>query len=266
MERLGLPTEASVAMTTTSEPIEMDFRRPDPADELSEQAKVLYDQGLLQKEIAARLKCSEPYVIKLLKHWSEQHRVELPNAYERRCQIAHERTPPLYVSLAPEALRLSKERKSTLDIALQLGCCGPDTILRHHLRPRAGTAGTSAAVKMWTKNPRTMARARRSPTLRPPEQRLVGDVRVQGRRVRAGPVVFPASLNPVLWSWCSTCSWSPWRRAKCRRRTGCEHAMCTRSTVPHEVADEPSAARLPPRRQERNRTSPRPAVRCGVCM
>jgi len=60
-----------------TEQIVIDFVDPNPLDEPSEQAKALYDQGMLAIEIAARLGCSKSQITKLLHHWyeSEWHEV-----------------------------------------------------------------------------------------------------------------------------------------------------------------------------------------------
>ncbi|WP_345327830.1 hypothetical protein, partial [Novipirellula rosea] len=63
--------------------LKLDYKRPLLIDEQSETAKRLWDQGLLQVEIARQMGCIPPYVTKLIQHWHDKRRLPRPNNKSR---------------------------------------------------------------------------------------------------------------------------------------------------------------------------------------
>lgn len=110
------------AQDSPYEEITLDFVRPNPLDEASEQAKALWDEQLPNKEIALRLGCTRSMVTKLLKHWSRRHGVELPDGRSRRGQLPPAPDAiPLYQRLAEAVMDLFRQDRELGDIAAALG-------------------------------------------------------------------------------------------------------------------------------------------------
>ncbi len=105
------------------EQITIAFVDPDPLDAPSEEAKALCDQGLLKKEIAARMKCSKSQITKLIKHWYASRGEQMPDGRTRRSSLQVKHTdPPLYQQLAEPAIELWQGGWLMQDIATKLGC------------------------------------------------------------------------------------------------------------------------------------------------
>jgi site-specific DNA recombinase len=123
LNSLNLPVEPeALPPVDESEVITIDFVRPDPLTEKAEKAKALWDQGLLNVQIAAVLECSRSMVTKLLKHWSALHGVELINGHARRAQLEQQHVElPLYKRIADEVMRRVDAQELLQDIAAALG-------------------------------------------------------------------------------------------------------------------------------------------------
>lgn len=104
-----------------SENIVIDFVDPNPLDANSEKAKELYDQELMNAQIAKQLGCSRSQVTKLLKHWFESRGLEMPDGRTRRSELAQQHMePPLYQKIADDVKRLSDDRLLLQEIAEEL--------------------------------------------------------------------------------------------------------------------------------------------------
>lgn len=91
--------------------VELDIKRPSRDDELAEQAKALYDDGRMAKEIARRMDCHRNRVAQLLKHWAEVHGEELPDGRARRATLSEKQSEvPLYKKIADEVTKLWLEQ------------------------------------------------------------------------------------------------------------------------------------------------------------
>ena len=70
-----------------SEEIVIDFRDPPPSLAKVERAKGLYDQGLMNKEIAEQLQCSPGTVTKLIDYWFDWHGQVKPDSRTRAAAL-----------------------------------------------------------------------------------------------------------------------------------------------------------------------------------
>ncbi|MDB4679996.1 recombinase family protein [Planctomycetaceae bacterium] len=102
----------------------IDFKAPDRDEEQIERAWELYQQDLMQKEIARQLGCSRSNVTRLLKKAAELHGVELEDGRKRRARLKAKQTePPQYQLLSEESKKLSDEdNKSFTEIGRILNC------------------------------------------------------------------------------------------------------------------------------------------------
>jgi DNA invertase Pin-like site-specific DNA recombinase len=82
------------ADTGWSEEITIDIREPAPWERKVDEIKVLWDQGLLNEEIAARLGCNRNQVTKALNFWHEQRGLEPPDGRRRWRQLDRSAPPP----------------------------------------------------------------------------------------------------------------------------------------------------------------------------
>ncbi|AMV40937.1 recombinase family protein [Planctomyces sp. SH-PL62] len=105
--------------------VRIDYREPAPCEAHATAVKALYDEGVLVKEIAARLGISRNLAAKALAWWHRSRDLEPPDGRSRRSSLpvdARSLTPPLYVRLADEALRLSEQGLLYEEVAARLGC------------------------------------------------------------------------------------------------------------------------------------------------
>jgi orotate phosphoribosyltransferase-like protein len=101
----------------------IEYRAPSALDEQAHQARELFDQGVLNIEIARRLKCSKSRVTRLLKHSFESTGKVKPDGRTRRSQLTVKHSEqPLYQQLATRAMELAEEGMLLQDIAAQLEC------------------------------------------------------------------------------------------------------------------------------------------------
>jgi hypothetical protein len=101
----------------------IDFRKPPEIEALSERAKELYDQGMMNAQIANVLGRARCYVTKLLRFWFESRGLEMPDGRTRRATLKQKHLdPPLYQKIAEEVMVLYRQKKLLEDIAGQLEC------------------------------------------------------------------------------------------------------------------------------------------------
>ena len=124
-------TEATVNhLDAAGVDVVIDYKAIASMDEYSNRAKELYDQGLLHKQIAAKIGCARNWVTELLRHWFESRRMPVPDGRSRRATLTQKQSEtPLFDQLADEATNLWNQGLSELQIAEQLGC-SPPTVVR----------------------------------------------------------------------------------------------------------------------------------------
>jgi len=98
-----------------TETISIDLLPANPRDELSEQVKALWDQGLPNKDIAAQLGLHRSQITILLRHWSDRHGEALPNGFTRRSERAKKQLGQ------PRAREIADKVKELVDQGLLLG-------------------------------------------------------------------------------------------------------------------------------------------------
>jgi orotate phosphoribosyltransferase-like protein len=104
----------------------LDYREPVPYEAESERAKALYDQGLMHRQIAAALGCGRNWVTRLLRHWFESRRMDVPDGRKRRSSLARKQVgAALYKQLSDAAKAMWDEGLADVQIAERLGCSPP---------------------------------------------------------------------------------------------------------------------------------------------
>ena len=99
----------------------IDFRETPKIETQSQQAKQLYDRGLLYVEIAKEMGCNRSYVTKLLKHWFASRGEEMPNGYKRRSTLKNKQVDPtIPQKIADDAMALYRKDMLLQDIAAAL--------------------------------------------------------------------------------------------------------------------------------------------------
>jgi transposase len=127
VERLVRPAEGPGERVTPAcddffEEFTIDFREPPQIEALSERAKELYDQGLMNAQIAKRLGCSRSRLTALLKFWFESRGLEMPDGRVRRASLKRKHVaPPLYQRIADEVMVLYRQQMLLQEIAARLG-------------------------------------------------------------------------------------------------------------------------------------------------
>ena len=112
-----------VPATVTDEAIEVviDYLHPVSFDEEAERAWLLYQQELLNAQIALELKCSRSKITKLLHYASEKHGVPLENGHVRRARLAKKCVRLLkHQEIADEVIRRYHQDELLDDIAIAL--------------------------------------------------------------------------------------------------------------------------------------------------
>lgn len=105
--------------------VTIDYRKPLLIDEQAETAKRLWDEDMLQVEIAEQMGCLPPYVTKLIRHWFDQRGLPRPNGKKRRKRIeTKQRKTPVYKAIANQVIDLMEAGHSNLSIAKQLTTTG----------------------------------------------------------------------------------------------------------------------------------------------
>lgn len=86
--------------------------------ELQDRAKQLFDQGLLNVEIAEQLGVAKSSVTKLIKNWHTRHELPVPNGSIRRFQLARsQRIKHLYQSISDRVMEMYHEGRLLAEIA-----------------------------------------------------------------------------------------------------------------------------------------------------
>jgi transposase len=99
----------------------IDYREPSEIEVQSERAKELYDQGMMQAEIAKRFGCSRSRVTALLRYWFESRGLVMPDGRSRRASLKTKHLdPPLYQRIADEVMVLWRQKMLLQDIADRL--------------------------------------------------------------------------------------------------------------------------------------------------
>lgn len=101
--------------------ITIDYRRAFLIDEQMEEAKRLWDQGLLCKSIARKMDRSKAYVTMLIQRWFSSRGLPCPDGRKRRAEVADKQVEtPAYKEMADEVVVLVDQGWSNLAIARQL--------------------------------------------------------------------------------------------------------------------------------------------------
>jgi len=107
--------------------VEIEFRKPNPFEEIASEAKALWDQGILIKEIAAKLssqsdkKISRGLVVKAIAHWFKACGLSAPDGRSRRATLKRKSIKPfLYQSIAENVMALFNLNLPIGEIASQL--------------------------------------------------------------------------------------------------------------------------------------------------
>jgi site-specific DNA recombinase len=118
VERL---TEMRLTAPSTARDAVIDYKKPMLIDEQSETAKRLWDDDLLQVEIAKQMGRKPAYVTKLIQHWHDVRGLPRPNNKMRRKRLENKQSKlPLYKQIANAAIELIEAGHSDLEIARQL--------------------------------------------------------------------------------------------------------------------------------------------------
>jgi DNA-binding NarL/FixJ family response regulator len=107
----------------------IDYRDQTMREREVERAKDLYDQGFMNKEIAARLGCARNWVTKLLKEWFGTHDQSFIDGRKRRSTLLQKQTkPPMYAQLADQSKALWDQGLADVQIAARLNCSPPTVV------------------------------------------------------------------------------------------------------------------------------------------
>ena len=113
-------TGSPAALVVESEEIVIDFRQPEPYEELAEPAKQLWDLGRTVKEIAQQLGCGRALITRALDHWYLQRGETPPDGRSLRKRLKGRRKAE---TLRDQIMELWQADVLVQDIASQLDCC-----------------------------------------------------------------------------------------------------------------------------------------------
>jgi DNA invertase Pin-like site-specific DNA recombinase len=121
---LGLPAPGREAAPAASpagltEVVVLDFREPEPAEQIADQVKALWDAGWTYREIAARVGRNRNLVTEAVARWHRERGLEPPDGRRCRQRLGRETLPE---SLAEEAKRLWDQDLLIQEIAERLHC------------------------------------------------------------------------------------------------------------------------------------------------
>ncbi len=101
---------------------EIDLLESTEADEQREMAKALYDEGMLERDIAKTLGVSRSRVTHILTEWYERRGENKPDGRARRHTLEKpQETPPKYQLIADNVMQLMEQGKLIAEVASQLG-------------------------------------------------------------------------------------------------------------------------------------------------
>jgi site-specific DNA recombinase len=122
----GLASGSCTGVNDLMEEVVLDFREPETETQIADQVKALWDEGLTQDEIAARVGWNRNLVTKALAWWHRQRGLEPPDG--RSCRKRLKR-PTLPEQLADPAKDLWDQKVPVQDIAVALDC-NRDTVTK----------------------------------------------------------------------------------------------------------------------------------------
>jgi DNA invertase Pin-like site-specific DNA recombinase len=99
--------------------IEIEFRRPPVHEQIAEEVKKLWDEGLTYKQIAQRVKWNRNIVAKALAYWHESRGLPAPDGRHHIGRL--KRQPCLAEQIADRVMEMVDRRVPIKDIAKQLG-------------------------------------------------------------------------------------------------------------------------------------------------
>ena len=103
--------------------VSIEYFDPPPIVAESERAKELYDQGLMNSDIATQMQCSRSRLTKVLKFWFESRSLVMPDGRSRRSALQKKHLkPPMYQQIADDVMVLYNQGMLLGDIAEQLDC------------------------------------------------------------------------------------------------------------------------------------------------
>lgn len=110
-----------IATSSSTETITIDFLAEDLYEEQMNRVKELYDQGWLEKSIAAELGLARSRVTLLLQRWHRLHGAEMIDGRKRRSHLQSKQlAPPPYQAISDEVKRLCDEGVPMFEIGEQL--------------------------------------------------------------------------------------------------------------------------------------------------
>lgn len=96
----------------------IDYRPKRLIDEQMQEAKQLWDQKLLNKVIASRMKCSPAYITMLIQRWFESQGLPCPDGRKRRKEVTNKQVEePVYKQLADGVVEVMEQGWSNLAIS-----------------------------------------------------------------------------------------------------------------------------------------------------
>lgn len=141
--------------------IHVDFREPPPYEAIAEQAKALFDQGMLYKDIAKQLNVTRALVIKAINFWFTSRGLPVPDGRLRRFEL-EQQTPDAYKfqQIAEEALELYDQGLLYKEIAERLDC-DYTTVTKavHHAQIQRGLTPVDGRTRLKALRPRSAASA-----------------------------------------------------------------------------------------------------------
>lgn len=106
-----------------AETMEIDFRKPERHEEIADEAKRLWDDGVLDAEICKGLGCSRTLLSDALDFWYEQHGLPRPDGRSCKKRLRGRRKAD---RLQPQIIALYFEDLPIMKIADQLDCSPED--------------------------------------------------------------------------------------------------------------------------------------------
>ena len=98
--------------------VTIDFRRPPVHEQIADQVKALWDEGLMYMQIAERVGWNRNIVAKALAHWHEGRGLPAPDG---RKHVKRLNRPKLAERIADQVMALVDKRMPIKDIAVELG-------------------------------------------------------------------------------------------------------------------------------------------------
>ena len=103
----------------------IDFRAPKLIDEQADEAKKLWDKGLLNKLIAQEMGLLPCYITKLIHFWHDERGLPRPDNHRRRAELERKQVKtPKYKEFAAKIVGLVEEGLSDLAIGRKIGVSG----------------------------------------------------------------------------------------------------------------------------------------------